>query len=83
MQAVSGPDRGEWADGVGFFCPGTPLANAAGMEALTGPRDLGRSRRAVEQSGYKGERVALLVPTDIPSTNALAEVRPICSASWA
>ena len=25
-------------------------------------------------SGYKGERVALLVPTDIPSTNALAEV---------
>jgi peptide/nickel transport system substrate-binding protein len=74
MQAVSGPDRGQWADGVGFFCPGTPLANAAGMEALTGPRDLDRSRRAVAESGYKGERVALLVPTDIPSTNALAEV---------
>ena len=74
MQAVSGPDREQWADGVGFFCPGTPLANAAGMQALTGPRDLDRSRRAVADSGYKGERVALLVPTDIPSTNALAEV---------
>ena len=74
MQAVSGPDRASWADGVGFFCPGTPLANAAGMEALTGPRDLDRSRRAVADSGYKGEKVALLVPTDIPSTNALAEV---------
>ena len=78
MQAVSGPnpDGGPalWADGVGTFCPGTPLASAAGMEALTGPRDLDRSRRAVEAAGYKGERVALLVPTDIPSTNALAEV---------
>ena len=74
MQAVSGPDRASWADGVGFFCPGTPLANAAGMEALTGPRDLDRSRRTVADSGYKGEKVALLVPTDIPSTNALAEV---------
>ncbi len=74
MQAVSGPDRDLWADGVGFFCPGTPLANAAGMGALTGPRDLDRSRRAVADSGYKGEKVALLVPTDIPSTNALAEV---------
>ncbi len=74
MQAVSGPDRELWADGVGYFCPGTPLANAAGMAALTGPRDLDRSRRAVADSGYKGEKVALLVPTDIPSTNALAEV---------
>ncbi len=74
MEAVSGPDRALWADGVGFFCPGTPLANTAGMEALTGPRDLDRSRRAVADSGYVGEKVALLVPTDIPSTNALAEV---------
>ena len=72
MQAVGGPDRALWADGVGYFCPGTPLASRAGMEALAG--DLERGRRAVEASGYRGERVALLVPTDIPSTNALAEV---------
>ncbi len=74
MQAVSGPDRTLWGDGVGFFCPGTPLASAAGMEALTGPRDLDRSRRAIEASGYRGERVALLMPGDIPSVAALAEV---------
>ncbi len=74
MQAVSGPDRALWADGVGYFCPGTPLANDAGMERLTGPRDLDRSRRAVEAAGYKGERVMLMLPTDIPSVHALAEV---------
>jgi len=74
MQAVSGPDRALWADGVGYFCPGTPLASTAGMEAMMAPRSLDRSRREIEAAGYKGERVALLVPTDIPSTNALAEV---------
>ena len=74
MQAISGPDRALWADGVGYFCPGTPLASTAGMEALTFPRSLDLSRREIEAAGYKGERVALLVPTDIPSTNALAEV---------
>ena len=72
MQAVSGPDRALWADGVGYFCPGTPLASKAGMEAMTGSLDAGR--RAVAEAGYKGERVMLMVPTDIPSVNALAEV---------
>lgn len=74
MQAVAGDDRRLWADGVGYFCPGTPMASEAGMEALTGARDLERSRREVEASGYKGQPVALMMPSDIPSVAALAEV---------
>ena len=74
MQAVSGPDRQLWADGVGYFCPGTPLASEAGMSALTDKPELDRSRRAVEASGYKGERVMLMMPQDIASVAALAEV---------
>lgn len=74
MTAVSGPDRALWMDGVGYFCPGTPMASDAGMAALTGPRSIDAARRALEQAGYRGERVALLSPTDIPSVNALAEV---------
>ena len=74
MTAVAGPDRTLWADGVGYFCPNTPLASDAGMQALTGPRNLERSKREIEQSGYKGERVMLMMPTDIPSVSALAEV---------
>ena len=74
MQAVAGPDRTLWADGVGYFCPGAPLATAAGMDALTRPRDLARSRREIAAAGYKGERVMLMMPTDIPSVAALAEV---------
>ena len=46
MIAVNGEDRKRWNDGVGYFCPGTPLASNAGMEALTGPRSIdARSQR--------------------------------------
>ncbi len=74
MESVAGDDTSMWRDGVGFFCPGTALANDAGMQALNGKRDLARSKRELEAAGYKGERVALMVPTDFPSLKALCDV---------
>ena len=74
MTAVQGDDRGTWADGVGYFCPDTPMASAAGMENLTAPRDLEAVKRELAAAGYNGERVVLLAPQDIPSTKSLIEV---------
>jgi peptide/nickel transport system substrate-binding protein len=74
MTAVNGEDRARWRDGVGYFCPGTPMASSAGMEALTSPRDFDKVKRDLAAAGYKGERVVLLSPQDIPSTKALADV---------
>jgi len=74
MTAVMGEDRKLWRDQVGYFCPNTPMASKAGMEALTSPRDLGRVKRDLEAAGYKGERVVLLSPQDIASVKSLAEV---------
>ena len=74
MIAVNGTDRRRWRDGVGFFCPDTPMASDAGMANLTGKRDLGAAKRALEQAGYKGEKVVFLAPMNIASTKALAEV---------
>ena len=74
MQAVQGEDRSGWQDGVGYFCPGTPMASPAGMENLTAPRNLEAVKKELAAAGYKGERVVLLMPMDIPSTKALAEV---------
>ncbi len=74
MTAVMGDDKTMWRDGVGFFCPGTPMASDAGMTALTGPRDLDKVKQALGEAGYRGERVVLLSPQDIPSTKALAAV---------
>jgi peptide/nickel transport system substrate-binding protein len=74
MMAVMGEDRRTWRDGVGYFCPGSPMANDAGMSALTSPRNLDAARRALSEAGYDGDRVVLLGPMDIPSTKALALV---------
>ena len=74
MQAVCGDERASWRDGVGFFAPGLPMASDAGLEALTGPRDVGRSRREIAAAGYRGEPVVVLTPSDYPRINALALV---------
>ena len=74
MTAVQSEDRATWADGVGYFCPGTPMASSAGMENLMAPRDYGAVKKELEAAGYKGERVVLFNPTDIPSVKSLAEI---------
>jgi peptide/nickel transport system substrate-binding protein len=72
MTAVVGPDRTRWRDGLGFFMPGSPSASAAGMEMLANPpRDGAAARRELEAAGYKGEKVVLLLPTDIANLRAL------------
>ena len=58
MIGMVGTDETLWRDKVGFFCPGTPLANDAGMQVLTGRRDLaGEARhRGCRLNGRKGRR---------------------------
>jgi peptide/nickel transport system substrate-binding protein len=74
MVGMVGTDPALWRDHVGYFCPDTPMANSAGLEALMGSRDLGAVRAALAQAGYKGEPVVILTPTDIASARALAEI---------
>jgi peptide/nickel transport system substrate-binding protein len=70
MNAAMGGDPELTRTGVGVFTPGSPLANAAGLEVLTGPRDVAKAKRLVAESGYKGEKVVFLAPTDYPVLNA-------------
>jgi peptide/nickel transport system substrate-binding protein len=74
MQAAQGEDRELWREGAGFFTPGTPMASDAGLNALTAPRSLDAARRALAASGYGGEKVVLMQPTDFPIYNAMALV---------
>ncbi len=74
LRAIMGDDTALWRTGAGMFTPGTPLSSDAGMEVLTGPRDMGRLRQALVEAGYRNERVALVVPTDFPNLKALADV---------
>ena len=74
MTAVLGEDRANWRDGIGYFCPDTPMANHAGMENLTSALDLRAARKELDAAGYRGERVVLLMVTDNARFKALADV---------
>ena len=74
MTAMLGDDRTLWRDRQGVFTLGTPLANDAGMGVLTAPRDDAKLKQDLIDAGYKGETVALIVPTDFPNLKALSDV---------
>ncbi len=60
--------------GVGPFLPSSPYASGVGMEAITGPRSLEAARKLVKESGYNGEQVVQMIPTDLPTANAYGMV---------
>ncbi|SDB74938.1 peptide/nickel transport system substrate-binding protein [Belnapia rosea] len=72
MAAVTGEAADAARTDVGFFCPETPMASTAGLEAITGPRSLPQA--ALKAAGYRGERVVVMAPTDFPTLMALGDV---------
>jgi len=74
MTAVAGTDKSMWNTGVGFFAPNGPWASDAGMDYLNSKRDIARTKRELTAAGYKGEKVAVLVPTDVPSLKYAGDV---------
>jgi peptide/nickel transport system substrate-binding protein len=54
-----------------FFICGGPNETAAGADAFRKP-DLAKAKQLLAESGYKGEKVVLLVPTDVTYLNAEA-----------
>ena len=73
LQAFS-DDPASVRTGVGIFCPGTPMASTAGLGEAVGTASLADARRAIEATGYKGERVVMLEPTDHPVNSVMAQV---------
>jgi peptide/nickel transport system substrate-binding protein len=59
---------------VGFFTGHSPMANTAGLQAFTSPRDMAKAKQLIAESGYKGEKIVMMAPTDQPSLVALSQV---------
>ena len=74
MIAMQGEDTSLWSVPCGFFPPTSPLANDAGMSAVTGKRDYDAVKKALIDAGYQGEKVVLMVPSDQPQNKALSDV---------
>ncbi|MDJ0388564.1 ABC transporter substrate-binding protein [Roseomonas sp. E05] len=73
MQAYSS-DPETWHVKLGMFCPGTPMANDVGFDRLFGKTDIARARQEVAASGYKGEKVAFMLPMDHPVSAPIGQV---------
>ena len=64
MIAETGDNPSLWRDGVGVFTPGTPMANATGIDVMNRPRDFARARADLAAAGYRGETITVLHPAD-------------------
>jgi len=73
MTAVVGDQTGQSRTGMGMFTPGSPFASTAGMDILNGPRDPALAKRLIAESGYKGEKIVLMIP-EVPEYRAMGEV---------
>jgi peptide/nickel transport system substrate-binding protein len=74
MLAMMGADTSLWSVPIGFFPPASPLANDAGLSAVTRTPDYAAVKTALEKAGYQGEKVVLMGATDQPTNYPLAEV---------
>jgi peptide/nickel transport system substrate-binding protein len=73
MNALAG-DPKDWNLCPSFFTCGTPMANNAGSEALTGKRDFAKAKKLIAEAGYKGEQTVVLDAVDTPTAHAHALV---------
>lgn len=74
MTAVVGDDRSLCKLPCGFFPPLSPMASDSGLAVLTGRRDYDKAKRDLLAAGYRGERVVLMAPQDVPNQKAMSEI---------
>jgi len=73
MQAFS-DDTTLWEIKYGLFTPGTPMASDTGFDRLFGPTDFARAKAEIAASGYSGQKIMIMEPTDHPVNNAMSLV---------
>jgi peptide/nickel transport system substrate-binding protein len=74
MTAVMGDDKNLWRAPVGYFMPGTPSVNDAGMEAVRQRHSTDEIKAMLKAAGYAGEKVVLMHPTDQTFYDAMSQV---------
>ena len=74
MIAAMGEDESGWRAPMGFFLPGSPAANDAGMEFRRKRWSTDEVKAMLDKAGYGGERIVLLHPTDQLIYNAFITV---------
>jgi peptide/nickel transport system substrate-binding protein len=73
LTALAG-DKSNWELCPSFFTCDTPMANNAGSQALSGPRDYTKAKQLIAEAGYKGEKIVILDAVDQPVSHTQALV---------
>jgi peptide/nickel transport system substrate-binding protein len=74
MDAVLGDQKSKYGRHAGFFIPGSPYASNVDMDKLLGQRDVNLAKKLVSDSGYDGETVLVMSPSDQPQLTQMAQV---------
>lgn len=59
---------------TGYFTPSMPMESRAGVEILSGKRDIALAKKLVAEAGYKGEPAIILAPSDQPAQAQLSQM---------
>ncbi len=74
MEAVAGAVPSMIRVPAGIFIPGSPLASTVGFDEVARRGNIEAARKALQEAGYKGERIVILSATSIPSIWQMAQV---------
>ncbi len=74
VDAVLGELKEYGKAGAGYFTPNTPNESKKGLEVMMGKRDIALAKKLVAESGYKGEKVVLMSPSDQPALTQTTHV---------
>ena len=72
MSAVTGNDPSISRHCKALFPCGTPYGEELGEDGMTG--DIQAAKRALDEAGYKGEKIVILNPADIPTIAPFGQV---------
>src|SRR3954453_15926977 len=73
LRSVMGEEPRSYTAPIGCFLPARGYANDAGMDRL-GPEPKPELENILKASGYNGEKVVLIHPTDQPFYDAMSQV---------
>jgi peptide/nickel transport system substrate-binding protein len=74
MTATMGGDPSLFRAPTGFFVPGSPSANDAGMDRVRKRMSKDEIKTMLRQAGYAGERIVFMHPTDQVYYDAMSSV---------
>ena len=75
LRAAAGEGGKAWQTCRAYFPCGAPnVSETAGRAAMPMPLDLTAAKKGIAEAGYNGEKIVLLVPTDIHHHNAFGQV---------